>query len=177
MLNKKASTKDSNPDEIVENLGINKGDIIGDIGAGGGYFTLEFSKKVGGNGKVYAIDTNQKSLDYISKNNTLNNIETKLVEDDEFVLPEKVDIFFLRNVFHHLQDPVEYFKNLSVYLKNEGLIVVIDYKKKGFSFVGMFGHYTSEDDIIKQLEAAGFGVLKQYDFLQDQSFIKFKRRN
>lgn len=44
---------------------LKEGDVVGDIGAGGGYFSFEFSRAVGENGKVYAIDTNQKSLDYI----------------------------------------------------------------------------------------------------------------
>jgi precorrin-6B methylase 2 len=57
MLNKRASSTESMPDKVIINLDIHKGDIIGDIGTGGGYFTFEFSKVVGKNGKVYAVDT------------------------------------------------------------------------------------------------------------------------
>ena len=62
MLNKKAASLEIRPVEVLKSLNIHNGDIIGDIGTGGGYFTFEFSRKVGKNGRVYAIDTSQKSL-------------------------------------------------------------------------------------------------------------------
>ena len=123
MLNKRAASPKSKPTEILKALNINEGDIIGDIGTGGGYFTFEFSRKVGKKGKVYAIDTNQKSLDYIenkSKKETINNIKTVLANANKFSLPEKVDMLFLRNVFHHLPEPTEYFKTLKQCLKDDG---------------------------------------------------------
>lgn len=176
MLNKRASSKDSKSSEVIENLEINPGDTVGDIGAGGGFFSLELSKEVGGNGKVYAADVSQKSLDYIDQQNK-GNVKTVLVDSDRLVLPESVDMFFLRNVFHHLPEPVDYFKNLSLYLKEDGKVAVIDYKKKGFSFMGLFGHFTSEEDIIKILDEAGFTLYRRYDFLPEQSFVIFKLKN
>ena len=58
MLNREAASPKNKPAEIIERLNINNGDIIGDIGTGGGYFTFEFSKEAGEKGKVFAIDTN-----------------------------------------------------------------------------------------------------------------------
>lgn len=179
MLNKKAASLESRPAEVLKSLNIHNGDIIGDIGTGGGYFTFEFSRKVGKNGKVYAIDTNQKSLDFIgskSKKEGINNIKTVLANENGLFLSEKVDMFFLRNVFHHLPEPVEYFKNIKQLLKKDGKIVIMDYKKKGFNFVGMFGHYTPEEVVIDTMKKAGFNVLEKFDFLADQSFIIFKMK-
>jgi arsenite methyltransferase len=177
MLNKKASSLESMPDKVIINLDIHKGDIVGDIGTGGGYFTFEFSKIVGKNGKVYAVDTNQKSLDFIdhkAKEEGINNIKTVLAKDKGLILPEKVDLFFLRNVLHHLPEPVEYFKNIKHFLNNEGKIALIDYNKNGFSFVGMFGHHTSEEDMIDIMAQAGFNIYEKFDFLSNQSYILFK---
>ena len=175
MLNKRASSPESRPAEVLKSLDIHEGDIIGDIGTGGGYFTFEFSKEVGRNGRVYSIDTNQKSLDFVDNNsNGLNNIKTVLANENGFLLPEKVDIFFLRNVFHHLPEPTEYFKNLRQFLKDEGKIALIEYKKKGFSFVGLFGHYTPEETIIDIMGKAGFSISEKFDFLDTQSFMMFK---
>ena len=178
-LNREAASPKNKASEIIENLNIHDGDIIGDIGTGGGYFSYEFSKKVGENGKVYAIDTNQKSLDFIedkSKKERINNIKPVLANENGLFLPETVDMFFLRNVFHHLKKQDEYFKNLKRFLKDDGKIAIIDYKKKGFSFVGMFGHYTPEEVIIGTMEKAGFQVLEKFGFLDNQSFIVSKMR-
>ncbi|HML04472.1 MAG TPA: methyltransferase type 11, partial [Methanobacterium sp.] len=51
MLNREAASTKNKPAEIVKNLNMQKGDKIGDIGSGGGYFTFLFSKEAGENGK------------------------------------------------------------------------------------------------------------------------------
>ena len=194
MLNKKAASLESRPAEVLKSLNIHKGDIIGDIGTGGGYFTFEFSRKVGKNGRVYAIDTNQKSLAFISdksKKEMINNIKPVLADQKGFLLPETADIFFLRNVFHHLPEPVEYFKNIKQFLKKDGKIVIMDYKKETYKhevfvlqkfneflresgFLGMFGHYTPEETVIDTMKRAGLDVSEKFGFLPKQSFITFK---
>lgn len=178
MLNKKAASLENRPAEVLKSLNINNGDIIGDIGAGGGYFTFEFSRKVGKNGRVYSIDTSQKSLAFIddkSKKEMINNIKPVLAELEGFLLPETVDMFFLRNVFHHLPEPVEYFKNIKQFLKKDGKIVIMDYNK-GSGFIGAFGHYTAEETVIDTMKRAGFDASEKYDFLPKQSFIIFQTK-
>ncbi|HEX3014098.1 MAG TPA: methyltransferase domain-containing protein [Methanobacterium sp.] len=177
MLNKKAALPESKSKEVLKGLSIHTGDIIGDIGTGGGYFTFKFSRKVGKDGRVYAIDTNQKSLAFIddkSKKEMINNIKPVLTNETGLSLPETVDMFFLRNVFHHLPEPEEYFKNIKPFLKKDGKIAIIDYKRKESDFVGRFGHYTPEKAIIDIMENAGFSISKKFDFLPNQSFIIFK---
>ncbi len=178
MLNRRASSAESKPVEIIKSLNIKKGDIVADIGSGGGYFTFEFSNEVDLEGKVYAIDTNQKSLDYIarkSKKLSRKNIKVVLANENGFILPDQsVDILFLRNVFHHLPEPTNYFENIKKFLKFNGKIALIDYNKKGFSFIGISGHYVPEKVLIDKLEKAGFYVSEKFDFLPEQSFMIFK---
>ncbi|HMK53246.1 MAG TPA: class I SAM-dependent methyltransferase [Methanobacteriaceae archaeon] len=180
MLNREASSSKNKPLEIIKNLNIEKGMVVGDIGSGGGYFTSEFSRKVGEKGKIYAIDVNQKSLDFIERNlktEGIKNFKTILANPKAIDLPEKsVDLFFLRNVFHHLPEQVEYFKNIKKFLKDDGKIAIIDYKKKGFSFTGLFGHYTPEDVLIDIMDNAGSVPLEKFNFLPDQLFIIFKNK-
>lgn len=40
MLNREATSRRSRPEEILEQLNIRAGQVIADIGSGGGYFTL-----------------------------------------------------------------------------------------------------------------------------------------
>lgn len=48
MLNREAASGKNKPEVIIKSLDIKNGMIIADVGAGGGYFTFEFSKTVGG---------------------------------------------------------------------------------------------------------------------------------
>jgi ubiquinone/menaquinone biosynthesis C-methylase UbiE len=179
MLNREASSPKNKPLKIIEHLNLHDGMVVGDIGSGGGYFTNEFSRKVGMDGQVYAIDTDEKALDFI-KNHLLTgdvqNVETLLVNPDGINLPEKsVDIFFLRNVFHHIPNQAEYFKGLEKFLKDDGEIAIVDYNKRKLSFTGLFGHYTSEIALLDIMKQAGFSLQEKYDFLPDQLFMVFEK--
>lgn len=177
ILNREAASPKNHPDKIMNNLHINSGDIVGDIGAGGGYFTYRFSRKVGETGRVYAIDTEQKSLDFIADNlkeSGITNVKTILGNEYSVSLPEPVDLFLMRNVFHHLSNPEIFLKNLKQFLKEDGKLAVIDHQKEGFSLSHFIDHFIPEEIIIKTVEKAGFHMTEKYDFLTKQTFIIFK---
>jgi arsenite methyltransferase len=178
MFNKKASDPKNKPNLILEVLALQHGQKIGDIGAGGGYFSLQFAEAVGTEGRVFAVDTNPQFLDFIkktAKEKGLDNVVTILTERDKpSLLGENLDLVFMRNVCHHLADRAEYFKKLKQALKPEGRIAIIEYRRdKGFSFHRLFGHYVPKEKIIKEMEQAGYQLEKDLDFLPEQYFTVF----
>ena len=178
MFNKKASDPRNKPDQILEALELRQEQNIADIGAGGGYFSLRFADVVGRGGKVYAIDTNPEFLEFIRKSAAekgLNNVKTILATEDKLILPQKsLDLIFMRNVYHHLPNRVEYFKNLTGILKPRGKIVIIEYKRGGlFSFHRIFRHYVPRETIVKEMDEAGYQLKENFDFLPEQSFTVF----
>ncbi len=178
MFNKKASNPKSKPDQILETLALQPGQNIADIGAGGGYFSLRFADAVGREGKVYAVDTNPGFLEFIRNSameKGLNNVKTILAMEDKLILPEKsLDFVFVRNVYHHLPNRVEYFRNLTGLLKPDGKIVIVEYKRGGlFSFHRIFGHYVPKEIIVEEMEGAGYRLKNDFDFLPKQSFTIF----
>lgn len=178
MFNKKASNPKSKPDQILETLALQRGQNIADVGAGGGYFSLRFADAVGKEGTVYAVDTNPKFLEFIrnsAKKRGLNNVITILATENKFTLPEKsLDFVVMRNIYHHLPNRVEYFRNLTGLLKSDGKIAIIEYKRGGlFSFHRIFGHYVPQEIIVKEMDGAGYQLEADFDFLQDQSFTIF----
>jgi len=178
MFNRKASDPKNKPDQILEALELRQGQNAADIGAGGGYFCLRFAEAVGRKGKVYAVDTNPGFLEFIenrAKEKGLDNVETILVAGEDLALPERsLDLVFMRNVCHHLTNRVQYFRKLKRYLKPEGRIAVIEYKRaKPFTFRGIFGHYVPRETIIEEMKDAGYLVNQEFDFLSEQSFTIF----
>jgi len=101
------------PAQVVDSLGIRQGDHIADLGSGSGYFTFSLAKAVGPTGKVYAVDVDSKMNEYLAKRvkkEGYGNIEIILAKYDDPLLPESgVDLIFICNTYHHLENRVSYF--------------------------------------------------------------------
>jgi arsenite methyltransferase len=177
MLNKEASSARSRPDEVLEHLHIGEGQAIADIGSGGGYFTLAFARRTGGTGRVYAVDVKKKYLDFIRRQAVregLGNISFVLAGEGGMDLPEAgLDLVFARNVFHHLPEQSNYFAGLKKYLKPGGIVAIVEHKKKGFGFIALFGHHTSQETIVQGMKKAGYIPTASFDFLPGQTFNLF----
>ena len=194
MFNSKAGNTKNKPDRIIKSMELKPGENIADIGSGGGYYCFRFAEIVGKDGKVYAIDTNKEFLDYIAetaKKKNLNNIKPIFATEEkehlrnlkggfapyESKLPEKgLDAIFMRNVTHHLPNRLQYFKNLKVFLKPQGRVFIIEYKKgKGLFFSGLFGHNVEKEIIIKEMTKAGYKLIKEFNFLPKQHFTVYSQ--
>lgn len=179
MFNKKASRKRSKADKILKTLSIQPGQTIADIGSGGGFFTFLFSQLVGDKGRIYAIDTNKDFLEFITKQiaeQELTNITTVLATEHSIPLPsDSVDLIFVRNVYHHLQNRVQYFTKVKKLLSSQGRVAIIEYSLKGsfLSFHRRCNHNVPQEIIIEEMRTAEFQVSESFNFLPVQSFIIF----
>lgn len=178
MFNKKAADPRNRPDQIVEALVLQLSQNIVDIGVGCGYFSLRFADIVGGREQVYIGDTNQDFLEFIkyqANERGLYNVTTILATEGKVALPKQsVNLIFMRNVYHHLPNCIEYMRNFKDALELEGRITVIEYNRSSiFSFRRIFGHYVSQEQIIKEMKEAEYHVDQVFHFLPDQSFTFF----
>ena len=67
-----SSTWEEDTTKLFEKV-VKKGDIVVDMGANVGYFTLLSAKLTGENGKVFSFEPNPKNFEYLSKNIKINN--------------------------------------------------------------------------------------------------------
>jgi ubiquinone/menaquinone biosynthesis C-methylase UbiE len=174
-LNRKAASPGFGAERILDSLGLPEGGAVADIGSGGGFFALAFARKVGGGGKVYAVDNNRKYLEFVRREAGkagLGNIVFVLAGDDGAGLPEaSVDLVFARNVFHHMRDPGRYFRGVRKALKPGGSVAVIDYlPERRSGFLSRMKHSTPVETIRRTMESAGYRLRASHDFLKEQSF-------
>ena len=117
-------------DEVIEKLRLKPGDIVADIGSGSGVFSIPMAKAIAPNGILYAVDIDQKMLDYVSaraKKEGVTNLRTVLGEYDDPKLPVKdVDVAFFHRVLHMIEHRQTYLNATATYLKPDGRVVVID---------------------------------------------------
>ena len=85
----------------MEKLNLEKGMKIADLGCGPGYYTFKFADIVGEEGKVYAIETNPKHLDFLNDHIKEHGIKNVEVVEGEFegigldTSTVKVDLVYL----------------------------------------------------------------------------------
>ena len=99
--------------------------------------------------------------------------------EDKLDLPEKsLDFVFMRNVTHHIPNRVKYFRNLKDFLKPDGKIIIIEYKKgKFFTFRGIFRHDVPKEIITREMEEARYLLEKEFDFLPEQHFTIYSKQS
>jgi arsenite methyltransferase len=164
------------PDQVIAHLNLKKGDLIADVGAGSGVFTRRFAQALGPEGKVYAVDIDEELLKYnreqIAKT-SMNNVEFILGEYDNPKLPAgTLDLVFLCDVLHHIENRQLYLERLRSCLKNTGRLVIIDYKSNWPP-----GHEPMQytvNDLLSWTQKAGFIKSREIDLIPDAFFLFFE---
>lgn len=167
------------PAAVVDSLGIRPGDDVADLGAGSGYFTVRLAQAVGPAGNVYAVDMDPQMLEYIERRaaeQQLDNVQTILAEPHDPKLGSaSVDLIFTCNTLHHISDRGRYYASLARALRPGGRLVDIDFQKRPSPVGPSVEMRIAKKDVIKEIEAAGFRLIKEFDFLQYQYFLIFER--
>lgn len=171
------------PEKVIETLNLTPGMVVIDIGAGSGYFTRRLAESVGDKGRVIAIDVEQKMLNYnrrqLEKLGLANRVRFILAESEGPTFSgNNADIVFLCDVYHHLEDHVDYLANTKPALTPTGRVVIIDYYADERSGTLGFSkqHLVSKEQVIKDMEQAGFTLSKEHTFLPRQYFLEFVPR-
>jgi arsenite methyltransferase len=158
------------PEKVVKALKLEAGMKVADLGSGTGYFTFRLAEAVNSSGKVYAVDIDadmNASIDKQAVAKQIDNVKTILAVEHDPLIPEKVDLIFSVNAYHHMKDRAAYFRNTARYLKPGGRIVIIDFRK------GAFRHYTELKVLLEEFKAAGYALDKTHGFLPRQNFLVF----
>jgi len=122
--------RDLKVSEVIARLNLKPGDVVADVGSGSGAFSIPMAKAIAPNGILYAVDIDQKMLDYVAeraKKEGVTNLRTVLGEFDDPKLPVKtVDVAFFHRVLHMIEHRQAYLNATVKYLKPDGRVVVID---------------------------------------------------
>lgn len=165
------------PDEVMKTLDISERDVIADIGAGGGYFTERFSKKVGPFGLVYATDVQDvmlESLEKRARTKGLYNVEVVRGEFDAPMLPEKsCDLVFFSSVYKEIDNRINYMKKVRKILRPGGRVAIIEYRPEATEVGPPIEMRLSSEQVKQELASSGFTLKNEYDFLPREYFLVF----
>ena len=172
----------TNPQKLLSQLDIKEGATVADFGCGHGYFVLPFSKIVGPEGKVYALDVLKEALESVqSKAETekASNVEMIRVDleieggsklDNDFC-----DVVLLANILFQSQKKEEILKEAKRVTKPGGLVAVVDWlpDKPGIGPSG--GWRISAQALKDMLSAQGLGFVRHLEVDQYHFGMVFKK--
>ncbi len=173
-----ARDKIEQPEKVMEVTGVKPGMVIGEVGAGRGYFTFWLARGVGETGKVYANDIDRSALSAIERtcaDEKVVNVETVLgtVDDPRFP-PASLDMVFIVNAFHDLERPVELLANLLPSLKPGAVVVIMDTDPDKVSDRGR--HFMTRGEVRVKVGRSVFELVRVETFLRDHNLYILKAR-
>ena len=170
--------EEEQPDKALDAIGIKKGDMAADIGAGVGYFTWRMAERVGPMGKVYANDIQPRMIEELKKNvaaRGLTNVVPVLGADDDPRLPAgKLDLELLVDVYHEFSKPREMLAKLRAALKPSGRLVLLEYRKEDPSVPIRLEHKMTVQEVRAEIEPEGFRFEKSLETLPRQHILIFR---
>ncbi len=166
------------PDEVVKALALKPGETIVDLGAGTGYFTRRFAAAVAPTGRAIGLDVEPGMVEHMrddARTRGLANYDAKLVKpDDPELAPASVDVVFLCDAYHHIENRSDYFRKVRAALKPGGRVVDVDFKKEPLPVGPPPAHKVAREVVIEDMRRAGFKLAREHDFLPYQYFLEFE---
>ncbi|WP_339926439.1 class I SAM-dependent methyltransferase [uncultured Cyclobacterium sp.] len=177
-LERESRSEEENTELTIANLPINKRSKVADVGAGSGFYTFRIADKVP-EGKVYAVDIQQAALNYIENKaakQDVDNVITVLGSEKSPNLPENsLDLVIMVDVYHELAFPKEMLQNIKKSLKPTGKLLLIEYRGEDPKVAIKPLHKMTVKQVKKELEANGFTLTTNGQFLNIQHFLIFEK--
>ncbi|GAB3004164.1 class I SAM-dependent methyltransferase [Cyclobacterium sediminis] len=179
-LERDSRSEEENTELAISNLPINENSNVADVGAGSGFYTFRIASKVP-EGKIYAVDIQQDALDYIKNKaikQNVDNVFTVLGTEKSPNLPEKtMDLVIMVDVYHELAFPKEMLQNIKKSLKPDGKLLLIEYRGEDPKVAIKPLHKMTVKQVKKELEANGFKLSTNGQFLNIQHFLVFEKKD
>lgn len=154
------------PKKIVGSY-IKPGDTVIDMGCGPGYFTIDMAKMVGPNGRVIAVDIQEKMLDHVRKkahrHGVAQRIDYLLVGAQEGGLSRQADFILAFYMIHETPDVKQCLKTFRRLLKQDGKILAAEPK--------MHVKQPAFENMIFEAEKAGLTAVEFPKYMGSRSVV------
>lgn len=179
-LERSERESEEHPEQALDAIGIAKGLVVADVGAGVGYLTIRLARRVGPTGKVYANDIQPEMLTRLQERldaEHITNVEPVLGTQSDPKLPAgKVDMILMVDVYHELSQPQRMLGEMRKALKPDGRLVLVEYRKEDPTIPIRPEHKMSAAEVKSEVEAEGYRLTQVLRTLPRQSIFIFKKQ-
>jgi len=169
--------------QVVSEIGLHPGDMVAEIGAGTGIFSVALARAVSPGGRVLAEEIDEGFLPMIADKAAqanMTNIQPVLGKFEDPKLPRgDIDVAFFHDVLHHIADRGPYLQRTASYLKPGGRIVVVDYDKNlpGNPHANQPEMLISPEEVDGWMQAAGLRLTRRVEMFQDKFYVIYAKQD
>lgn len=167
-----------NPDLIWKELALSGPRVLVEIGAGTGFFAAPFARSMR-SGTVYACDVQDEMVawmkEHLPSDIRYGVVPMKMGERSVPLRDGIADLVYMMNLHHELEDRTALMKEAYRLLKPGGTVMVIDWKKEETPEGPPLDIRVTEEEIIADIDAAGFREVKRHPVLPYHSFVTAKK--
>lgn len=182
-----AQRDDADARRLIEQLAIRPGMHVAEIGAGTGELTVAIAQQVGASGHVFSNEIDKArhaTIRAAVKAAGLSNVTVVESAAADANLPAACcEAIFMRNVYHHFDDPATMVASLFRSLTPGGRIAVIDFPPRGGKEAASAkdrdqgnAHGVTTDSIERELRGAGFDIVVSEQPTDGRWFMVVGRR-
>lgn len=166
------------PRRLAALLSLRRGQHVAEIGAGDGAMAEELAQVVGAEGRLYVTeldDAKRRRLGRRFRVRAQVQVVPGAVERTN--LPESCcDAVYMRMVFHHIEHPADFARELARALRPGGRLAVVDFAPGGLFFLGP-NHGVRQETVIGAFAQADLPLLHRVDEWGGGTFLlAFGRR-
>ncbi len=171
------------PRKILNGLNLKGNEIIIDFGAGSGAYSLAAAEILHKNtGQVYSIDIQAnilKSLSHTAKDHKYNNMHFILADIENIggskLYDSQADVVIISNLMHSLVRKTDALLEAMRLLKEDGSILVIDWKNSYKSMGPQNDNVFSRNDCINLCDSVGLSPIKEFEAGSHHFALLFKK--
>ena len=179
-LDRPEREEEEHPDQALQAIGIRRGMVVADVGAGSGVMTFKMAKLVGPSGKVYAVDIQPEMLEILqtrAQRDKVTNVQTVLDTVSDPKLPAgAIDLILLVDVYHEFSQPQAMLDHMREALKPNGRLVLLEYRKEDPTVPILPDHKMSVSEVKAEVQPEGFQFDQVIEVLPRQHIIIFRPR-
>ena len=172
-LNNPQRLLDIPPDYVWQKLNIQNPEVLVEIGAGTGFFSIAFLQKTKAS-TLYACDLSDIMIDWVKENVSPQYPQIVPLKAEEHAVPLDdgiADLVFMINVHHELEDPALTLGEANRITKPDGKIFIVDWKKEDMPEGPPTEIRYLPEQVKEQLLKAGFKDVNIYSELQKHFLV------